>query len=112
MCPPVDGLGPLYGQPLAPDGNPDTRFLAKAPADVPFTFQTLDKDGTVLNMAQTWHQLRPGEARNDNSTPLISSRAHDTSRRRCEADKSGKVKGLTDADRRTLVRWVDLGCPI
>jgi hypothetical protein len=52
-------------QPLDPDGNPDTSFLAKIPADTPFTFQTLDKDGLVLNMAQTWHQLRPGEIRND-----------------------------------------------
>ncbi len=26
--------------------------------------------------------------------------------------KSGKVKPLTDEDRRTLVRWIDLGCPI
>lgn len=53
------------GQPLDADGNPDTSFLAKIPADTPFTFQTLDKDGMVLNMAQTWHQLRPGEVRND-----------------------------------------------
>src|SRR5262249_55589707 len=52
-------------QPLDPDGNPDTSFLAKIPADVAFTFQTLDRDGMVLNMAQTWHQLRPGEIRND-----------------------------------------------
>ncbi len=47
------------------DGNPDTSFLTKLPADVPFTFQTLDKDGLVLNMSQTWHQVRPGEARTD-----------------------------------------------
>ncbi len=52
-------------QPLDPDGNPDTSFLAKIPADVAFTFQTLDKYGMVLNMAQTWHQLRPGEVRHD-----------------------------------------------
>src|SRR5262249_50800385 len=52
-------------QPTDPDGNPDTSFLAKIPADVPFTFQTLDKHGMVLNMAQTWHQLRPGEVRHD-----------------------------------------------
>ena len=52
-------------QPLDPDGNPDTSFLAKIPADIAFTFQTLDKDGMVLNMAQTWHQLRPGEIRNN-----------------------------------------------
>ncbi len=53
------------GQPLDPDGNPDTSFLAKIPADSAFTFQTLDKNGMVLNMAQTWHQLRPGEIRHD-----------------------------------------------
>jgi hypothetical protein len=52
-------------QPIDPDGNPDTSFLAKIPADVAWTFQTLDKDGMVLNMAQTWHQLRPGEIRNN-----------------------------------------------
>jgi hypothetical protein len=52
-------------QPLDPDGNPDTSFLAKIPADHSFTFQTLDKHGLVLNMAQTWHQVRPGEVRNN-----------------------------------------------
>jgi hypothetical protein len=52
-------------QPTDPDGNPDTSFLAKVPADVAFTFQTIDRHGMVLNMAQTWHQVRPGEIRND-----------------------------------------------
>ena len=47
------------------DGNPDTSFLATIPADTPFTFQTLDRDGLALNMSQTWHQVRPGEVRND-----------------------------------------------
>ena len=56
---------PTASSRLDPDGNPDTSFLAKIPADVAFTFQTLDKDGMVLNMAQTWHQVRPGEVRND-----------------------------------------------
>jgi hypothetical protein len=56
---------PGLTQPLDPDGNPDTSFLAKIPADVAWTFQTLDKDGMVLNMAQTWHQVRPGEVRNN-----------------------------------------------
>jgi hypothetical protein len=28
------------------------------------------------------------------------------------AVKEGKVKSLSDEDRRTLVRWIDLGCPI
>jgi hypothetical protein len=96
-------------QPLDPDGNPDTSFLVRIPADTAFTFQTLDKDGMVLNMAQTWHQLRPGEVRNDcggchahsqeptpfertaaakpnykvwalvNRTPLLTDRGHDES---------------------------------
>jgi hypothetical protein len=52
-------------QPQDPDGHPDTSFLAKIPADTAFTFQTLDKRGMVLNMAQTWHQVRPGEVRNN-----------------------------------------------
>ncbi|MGE3957957.1 MAG: hypothetical protein AB7H96_14655 [Vicinamibacterales bacterium] len=47
------------------NGDPDTSFLARIPADTPFTFQTLDADGLVLNMSQTWHQLRPGETRHD-----------------------------------------------
>ncbi|MCP4248178.1 MAG: hypothetical protein GY778_14125, partial [bacterium] len=50
---------------LDPEGNPDTSFLAKIPADTPFTFQTIDRDGLVLNVAQTWHQVRPGEVRTD-----------------------------------------------
>ncbi len=50
---------------LDPEGNPDTSFLARIPADTPFTFHTLDRNGMVLNIAQTWHQLRPGEMRAD-----------------------------------------------
>jgi hypothetical protein len=102
-------------QPLDPDGNPDTSFLAKIPADTAFTFQTLDRNGMVLNMAQTWHQLRPGEVRNNcggchahsqgptpfektaaarpeykvfdltSQTPLLTTRASDQSGRRWDA---------------------------
>ncbi len=57
----AQGGGPL----LDGEGNPDTSFLAKIPADTPFTFQTLDRRGMLLNMAQTWHQVRPGEMRVD-----------------------------------------------
>jgi len=103
------------GQPLDPDGNPDTSFLARIAADVPFTFQTLDKHGLVLNMSQTWHQLRPGEVRHDcggchahsqkptqfrdtfaareeyevfdlaKQTPLVTSKSSDESKRRWDA---------------------------
>lgn len=104
------------GQPLDPDGNPDTSFLVKIPADVAFTFQTLDKDGLVLNMAQTWHQLRPGEIRHDcggchahsqkptefadtfaarkdyaifdltRETPLVTAKARDESKKKWDAE--------------------------
>jgi hypothetical protein len=60
-----DGEEGAGKEPLDPDGNPDTSFLARIPADTAFTFQTIDRHGMVLNMAQTWHQLRPGEIRTD-----------------------------------------------
>ena len=50
---------------LDPEGNPDTSFQARIPSDTPFTFQMLDTNGMVLTTAQTWHQVRPGEIRND-----------------------------------------------
>lgn len=52
---------------MLPNGSTvaDTSFLAKIPADTSFTFQAIDGRGMVLNMAQTWHQVRPGEARYD-----------------------------------------------
>ncbi len=113
---PVRKFNPAGEQPTDPDGNPDTSFLAKIPADTPFTFQTLDRRGMVLNMAQTWHQLRPGEIRHDcggchahsqkptrfedtlaaatdykvfdltEKTPLLTAKPRDTSRRRWDRD--------------------------
>lgn len=107
-------------QPLDPDRNPDTSFLAKIPADTPFTFQTLDRRGMVLNIAQTWHQVRPGEKRVDcggchahsqqptdfkltragksedlvwdltKSTPLVVAKGHDESKKKWDAaDETG-----------------------
>ena len=42
---PLRKFGKDGQQPLDPDKNPDTSFLAKIPADVGFTFQTIDKPG-------------------------------------------------------------------
>jgi hypothetical protein len=111
-------------QPHDPDGNPDTSFLAKFPADTAFTFQTLDKDGLVLNMSQTWHQLRPGEIRNNcggchahsqkptsfsdtaaaradyqiwdltKSTPLLTAKENDQSQRQWNQDDSVGLKNV------------------
>jgi RNA polymerase sigma factor (sigma-70 family) len=109
-------------QPVDPDGNPDTSFLAKIPTNVAWTFQALDNNGMVLNMAQTWHQLRPGEIRNDcggchahsqkptdfkltaaakpeyqpwdltRRTPLFTRKAHDQSGRKWDAHDQTGVR--------------------
>jgi hypothetical protein len=125
------GASATGGQPTDPDGNPDTSFLAKIPADVAFTFQTIDKDGMVLNMAQTWHQVRPGEVRNDcggchahsqkptdfnltvaakpdyevfdltKQTPLVTSKAKDESKQKWDkADETGLkfAQGVLDVE--------------
>jgi hypothetical protein len=57
------GEVPISRASLDPEGNPDSSFSAKIPADVPFTFQVIDSRGQTLSMAQTWHQVRPGETR-------------------------------------------------
>src|SRR5258708_30557600 len=56
------GAGP---EPAPRAATAESASLAKPPADTSFTFQTIDRHGMVLNMAQTWHQVRPGEIRND-----------------------------------------------
>jgi len=57
--------GPAVGRSYSNQANERLRILGEIPADVPFTSQTLDKDGLVLNVFQTWHQLWPGGVRND-----------------------------------------------
>lgn len=109
-------------QPTDPDGSPDTSFLAKIPADTAFTFQTLDKNGMVLNMAQTWHQVRPGELRTDcggchahsqkptlfsetlasksdydlfdltKRTPLLTTKAQDMSKRKWDTEDTSGLR--------------------
>ncbi|MFT5523481.1 MAG: hypothetical protein ACI9HK_001427, partial [Pirellulaceae bacterium] len=109
-------------QPKDPDGNPDTSFLARIPADTSFTFQTLDKHGMALNMAQTWHQVRPGEIRHDcggchahsqeptefsltaaarldykvldltSQTPLLTTKKHDESGLQWDTDDSTGIR--------------------
>jgi hypothetical protein len=111
-------------QPLDPDGAPDTSFLAKIPADTAFTFQTIDELGMVLNMSQTWHQLRPGEVRRDcggchahsqqptefadtraarddyqlwdltKVTPLVADKSQDSSGVKWDADASTGLKNV------------------
>lgn len=119
---PVRKFDKSGNQPTDPDGNPDTSFLVKIPADTPFTFQTLDRHGMVLNAAQTWHQVRPGEIRNDcggchahsqrptnfaetaaaqadysvfdltDRTPLVTSREQDESQQQWDSENSSGLK--------------------
>ncbi len=116
------GVNAGLNEPKDPDGNPDTSFLAKIPADVGFTFQTLDRQGMVLNSAQTWHQLRPGEIRHDcggchahsqaptefkhtlagkpdykvwdlvNTTPVLADKAKDESKTKWDADDKSGLR--------------------
>jgi hypothetical protein len=82
-------------QPEDTNGNPDTSFLAKIPADTAFTFQTLDKRGMVLNMAQTWHQVRPGEVRHDCGGCHAHSQAPTPFEHTAAAEKSYAIFDLT-----------------
>jgi hypothetical protein len=55
------GDGPCGDFPIESDGS----FLVRVPADTPFTFQKISTKCESLTMAQTWHQVRPGEVRVD-----------------------------------------------
>ena len=48
---------------LDPSGNPDTSFLVRFPANVPYLMQGIDCDGRTLNTDQSWQSLRPGEVK-------------------------------------------------
>ena len=42
-------------------GNPDTSFLLRMPANMPYMMQGIDCEGRTLNTDQSWQHLRPGE---------------------------------------------------
>jgi hypothetical protein len=44
-----------------PQGNPDTSWLAKIPAETPFFIQTLDTNGMTIVSELTWRALKSGE---------------------------------------------------
>ena len=50
---------------LRADGQPDTSFQVIVPADQPWTFALLDKDHKSLSFADTWHQTKSREKRNN-----------------------------------------------
>lgn len=46
---------------IDPQGNPDTSFIAKIPANTPFLMQTLDKRGMALDIETTSRTVNGGE---------------------------------------------------
>ena len=44
-----------------PDGEEDTSWLAKIPADTPHLIQSIDDKGMTLSTEQTWRHVRSGE---------------------------------------------------
>ncbi|MAG54753.1 MAG: hypothetical protein CMJ83_00525 [Planctomycetes bacterium] len=50
------------GQPIMdPNGDPDTSYEVRIPADVPFHNRIIDRNGLTLTSEWTWHSARPGE---------------------------------------------------
>lgn len=54
-----------YKNVIDEQGNPDSSWAAKIPAETPFLIQALDKNGMTLTSELTWRALKPGEKRTD-----------------------------------------------
>lgn len=83
-------------------GNPDTSWVAKVPADTPLLIQTIDKNGMTLNSELTWRALKAGEKRVD----CGGCHAHSIPTLDFETTASGKgyllydIPGVDDLDPR------------
>jgi hypothetical protein len=93
------------GTPLDGQGNPDTSFIVKIPANTPFLFQTLDKRGMALDIETTSRNVAPGEQQlcsgchvhtREGMDPYQSSAKLDTSAP--FGDFSGKSAPLFDSN--------------
>lgn len=58
---PVRKSGPGGLPILDPNGDPDTSYEVRIPADVPFHHRVIDRNGLTLTSEWTWHGARPGE---------------------------------------------------
>ncbi len=91
-----------YKHKLDPQGNPDSSWLAKVPAETPLFIQAIDRKGMTLNSELTWRALKSGEKRADcggcHSHSIESVKFEQT-----EAGKQAPIKnvaGVTDDDPR------------
>ncbi len=76
---------------LDEQGNPDTSWVAKIPAETPFLIQTLDKNGMTLISELTWRALKPGEKRVD----CGGCHAHAVEPLDFATTEAGKAKSIT-----------------
>ncbi|HED36458.1 MAG TPA: hypothetical protein ENJ08_19855 [Gammaproteobacteria bacterium] len=83
-------------------GNPDSSWLAKIPADTPTFVQTIDNKGMTLTSELTWRGLKSGEMRAD----CGGCHAHSVEPLAFETTESGKptpapitsIPGVIDSD--------------
>ena len=73
------------------DVFPDTSFLVRIPARVPFTVQSIDCDGHVLTMDPTWQTMQPGELKTCNGCHVD----HSVSARRQFSESHAATPGYT-----------------
>ena len=91
---PVKKLGVTDGQ-----GNPDTSWLAKIPAEMPTFIQAIDRNGMTVTSEIAWRALKPGEKRAD------CGGCHAHSVAPLEFDTTAAGKGVPIAARTILRGW-------
>ncbi len=83
-------------------GNPDSSWIAKIPAETPFFIQTLDRNGMTIISELAWRALKPGE----NRTDCGGCHAHSIATLPFSSTQAGKaapirnVAGIDDNDSR------------
>lgn len=91
-------------------GNPDTSWLAKVPAETPFLIQAIDKNGMTLISEMTWRALKAGEKRADcggchaHAIPALDF----ASTQAGKAAPIHKVEGISNKDSRIDLGFWDL----
>lgn len=97
-------------QTIDAQGNPDSSWIAKIPAETPFFIQAIDKNGMTLISELTWRALKSGEKRVD----CGGCHAHSLEALEFETTQAGKrapisnVKGIVEDDVRTNMNFWDL----
>jgi hypothetical protein len=97
-------------QTIDAQGNADSSWIAKIPAETPFFIQAIDKNGMTLISELTWRALKSGEKRVD----CGGCHAHSLEPLKFETTQAGKnapirsVKGISESDVRTNMAALSL----